>query len=305
MKYLILVFSLCVNLAFSQTQPDSQTLARLKQFRNDFIQSQSDKKFEKLQTYYADDIRLMPEFQKTVNGKTNSLLYDQAFAKRFEVQNYERHETETIDIGARVIESGFFTMKLTLKSKQQTEVVRGKYLDLWQKENGKLLLLTQAWNYDRALPMENEFDFEDVPSENVALQARVPIQNNTSFELAALSLLTEKIVSDHDHKLWTQLYSDDGCFYYSRTPPVAGKKALAEFFEEHARTLVIFDKLDIRSDRIDDFGNFVIAYSSHIAVIHTGDYSGITTGKDLAIWRRETNGSLKIFRHIAMYDWRL
>jgi hypothetical protein len=64
----------------------------------------------------------------------------------------------------------------------------------------------------------------------------------------------------------------------------------------------IFEKLDVRNDRIDDLGNYVIEYASHIAIIRSGDFSGVSTGKDLAIWRREPNGALKIFRHITMYD---
>ena len=302
MKYIIFIFVLCSNAVFSQSRPNEKTLTHLKQFRNDLIQSQSDKKFERLQIYYADDFRLMPEFQETVKGKANTVLYDQAFVKHFEVQDYDRHETEVIDIGARVIEIGFFTMKLTLKAKQQQELVRGKYIDLWQKENEKLLLLTQAWNYDQSLPWENEFHFDEVPSENVALMSHVPIQDNASFELAALNRLIEKTISEHDDKVWVQFYSDDGNFFYSRHAPVAGKKSLTEFLEKHARELPIFEKLDIRNDRIDDLGKFVVEYASHIAIIRAGAFSGVFTGKDLAIWRREPNGSLKIFRHIGMYD---
>ena len=64
----------------------------------------------------------------------------------------------------------------------------------------------------------------------------------------------------------------------------------------------MFEKLDIRNDRVDDLNDFVIEYASHIAIVRNGDWSGVFTGKDLAIWRRTKNGSLKIFRHIAMYD---
>jgi hypothetical protein len=46
----------------------------------------------------------------------------------------------------------------------------------------------------------------------------------------------------------------------------------------------------------------VIEYASHIAIIRDGEYSGVGTGKNIVIWRREKGGSLKIFRGIAMYD---
>ena len=51
-------------------------------------------------------------------------------------------------------------------------------------------------------------------------------------------------------------------------------------------------------------------YASHVANRRSGDHSGVNTGKNLKIWRREADGSLKIFRSIDMYEcapgcWRL
>lgn len=41
---------------------------------------------EIIQTYFAEDIRLMPEFQKTVMNEENALLYWKSFADRFNTQ---------------------------------------------------------------------------------------------------------------------------------------------------------------------------------------------------------------------------
>ncbi len=37
-------------------------------------------------------------------------------------------------------------------------------------------------------------------------------------------------------------------------------------------------------------------------MVRDGDWSGVFTGKDIRIWRREPDGTLRIFRNIAMYD---
>ncbi|HEY5824985.1 MAG TPA: nuclear transport factor 2 family protein, partial [Cyclobacteriaceae bacterium] len=144
--------------------------------------------------------------------------------------------------------------------------------------------------------------FNDIPNTDVALLSHVPVNNPVSFELAALNRLMEKTISEHDESLWLQFYSDDGSFMYSRTPMVKGKSELAAFLNHHVKGLPVFEKLDVRNDHIDDLGNYVIEYASHIAIVRSGDFSGVFTGKDLAIWRREKNGSLKIHRHIGMYD---
>src|SRR5271170_3337343 len=173
MKYFFIMLSLCS----IPSQAQENIRVQLDQFRKDFVQCQSDQKVDRLQPYYGDDLRFMPEFQKTIMGKKNASLYLQAFARHFDVRNYERHETEVIDLGERVVEIGFFIANLSPKTKQPI-TVRGKYLDLWKKDNGKLWLITQAWNYDQSLPWESEFQLDEVPSENVALQSHVQVKDN-------------------------------------------------------------------------------------------------------------------------------
>ncbi len=300
---LIIPLCFCAQLVFAQlnTKADDQTLKWLKQFRADYIKSKSGKA-EQVQSYYDNAVRLMPEFQKTIIGKENVLIYEKAFSNRFDVSSYDRTESEIIDLGTRVIETGSFTQAITLKQTKQSAEIKGKYLDLWIRENGKLSLVTQAWNYNHSLEWEDKLKFNEVPYVDVALQAHVPINNAISFELAALNRLMERTVSEHDNQVWLQFYADDGQFLYSRHEPVTGKKEINLFLEEHVKGLPVFEKLDVRNDRIDDLGQYVVEYASHIAIIRHGDFSGVFTGKDLAIWRREPNGSLKIFRHIGMYD---
>jgi hypothetical protein len=74
------------------------------------------------------------------------------------------------------------------------------------------------------------------------------------------------------------------------------------FLAAHAKELPVFETLDIRTDRIDDLGRYVIEYASHIAGFRVGDQSGVTTGKNTVISRREPGGALRGFRGMATYD---
>ncbi len=284
-------------------QADAKTIEFLRNFRSDYIKSILTKKPELVANYYAENLRLMPEFQMTIMGKSNALLYHQAFSKRFETQEYDRNQIETLDLGSKVVEFGLFTLKTKVRNNGEQHTIQGKYLDVWEKgENGQLTLITEAWNYNHVLPIEEKLRFEEVPTANIALAAHVPINSNISFELAALNRLAEVTITQHDAKIWSQFYADDAMLYYSRSPIYKGKKAIREFHEKHVKEIPVFEKLDIRTDRIDDLGNYVIEYASHIAIIRDGEYSGVGTGKNMVIWRREKGGSLKIFRGIAMYD---
>ena len=288
----------------SNVKAEDETGAYLQKFRSDYIRSILDKKPGMIQLYYADDIRFMPEFQKTIIGKANVLAYHNAFSTRFNIQSYNRTEIEVLDLGLRMVELGMFVMKIQLKATGKEYEVNGKYLNIWdKKENQDPVLITEAWNYNHSLEIEDQFRFEDVPEIDIALQSHVPINTNIRFELAALNRLMEATISQHDAKIWSQFYSDDGMFIYSRHPIYKGRKALDEFLEKHVRNdLPVFEKLDIRNDRVDDLGDYIIEYASHIAIWRSGEYSGVNTGKDIRIWRRGADCSLKIFRAMGMYD---
>ncbi len=279
-----------------------KTATYLSKFRADYAKSILGKT-ELLENYLSENIRLMPEFQKTILGKVNALGYYKAFSSRFIVTDYRRNEMEILDLGTRVIEIGNFIEKIKLKNGDKEYNIDGKYLSLWERlENGNLTLITEAWNYNHQLDIEPLLKFEEIKGVDIALQSHLPIDSPVRFELAALNKLMEATVSQHDSKLWKQFYTDDGMFLYSRNPIYQGRKAIDKFLEEHTKDLPIFEKLDIRNDRIDELDNYVIEYASHIAIIRNGEFSGVFTGKDLAIWRRGSQGSLKIFRHIGMYD---
>ncbi|CCH52411.1 hypothetical protein BN8_01413 [Fibrisoma limi BUZ 3] len=285
------------------TKADGQTLARLNQFRTAYTNSLLAGTCTFIQDYYADSVRLMPEYQKTVKSKFNARLYYQSFLARFRVLAYSRQDVEVFDLGTRVVEVSLFTMNLVHKSSGQQHELQGKYLTIWsQSATGQLLLLTEAWNYNHPVPWRDELLFAEVPVINVALDAHVPVSTPLHFELAALNLFQEAIISQHDERLWAQFYTDDARFLYSHNRPYSGRLEIDAFLKEHVKQLPVFEKLAIRNDQIDDSGRFVIEYASHIAVVKNGDWSGVGTGKDIRIWRREPGGALKIFRHMAMYD---
>lgn len=298
---LILINS--TNVFTQSLQPDANTAGYLKKFRHNYVNSILSKTPENLMEYFADDIRMMPEFQKTMIGKNNALAYYKAFAKRFDVKEYSSNTSETFDIGSRIVEFGSFTVRMVNTNTSQEQVLKGKYFNIWVKEgNVPLKLITEGWNYDHPVKTADEFKFEEVPVVNIAVQSHLPVSNNISFELAALNGLQESVISHHDDRIWAQFYTDDIKFYYSNNPVCNGRKEMDSFLSKHVQELPIFEKLDIRTDRIDELGKYVLEYASHIAIIRAGDYSGVHTGKDIRIWRRENNGSLKIFRGMAMYD---
>jgi ketosteroid isomerase-like protein len=294
-----------ISVAFTQNHllPNEKVTAQLSRFRSDYIRSMINKEPDIMTVYRAEDFRLMPEFQKAILGKTNSAAYYKAFFNRFDIRAYTRKEIELLDLGSMVVEIGIFNETMKLKDSVKDYMIRGKYFNVFKKlANDQLLLLTEAWNYDHSLPDEDQMRFKGLAVYDVALMPHLPVNSNISFELAALNRLMEDAVSHRDASLWLQFYTDDAMMCHSRAPLDSGRAALKVYLEAHCRYIPVMEKLDIRNDRIDNLGNYVIEYASHTAIWRNDESSGVGLGKDLRIWRREKDGSLKIFRHIGMYD---
>jgi ketosteroid isomerase-like protein len=288
----------------STMKVDERTVSSLNKFRTDYCKSMLDGKTDRLQIYYADTIRLMPPFQKTVLGKVNASSYYRAFTNRFTIHTYTRNEIEMLDLGQQVLEIGEMTMRMTLKSTGKEFDIAAKYLNLWVKtKNGEPRLLTEAWNGDQYYgELHDQLRFDDFPSIHIALQPNVPVTNDIRFELAALNRLLDATVTNHDGNTWSLYYSDDAKLLASYYPICHGKKAIEDYIQMHVKELPTFEELDIRNDRIDDLGNYVVEYASHIASWKNGNSSGVSMGKNIRIWRRQPNHSLKLFRSIGMYD---
>jgi len=84
-------------------------------------------------------------------------------------------------MGERVAEIGVFTANLSPKGSQPV-AMRGKYVDLWKKTNGKRCSITQAWNTISLFPGNRNFTLMKCLQKNVALQGHVPVKDNISFE---------------------------------------------------------------------------------------------------------------------------
>lgn len=283
----------------------SQDVATQKAYLQDFAQRYThmylEEDFSEVDGFYSDSVRLMPEFQPTVLSKQHAAAYFQAFFNRFEVQSYQRAVYEVLDLGSRLIELG--TFRITFADTARSYELQGKYFNIWLSRPGeKPKLFTEAWNYDHSVDFAEQLRFTSVPTVKMALEPHLPIQDNISFELAGLNALMERIISEKDGRLWPMFYADDGITFHSFSPMVVERKALDHYFEAHAQEMPVFEKLDVRTDRIDELDGYVIEYATAIANWRRDLYSGISTSKNIRLWKRQANGSLKIYRMIAMYD---
>jgi ketosteroid isomerase-like protein len=305
-RSLFLAATLLANVATPAAEPREvvrEHRAALDAYRTALVRAYLDGKPEDAVRPLAGNVRLMPAYQKTVVGKADAASYHQAFLKRFVVSAYERKPLEVADLGARVMETGRFTMTLAVRGSAETHTIAGKYLDLWEKSAaGALALHTAAWNHDEPPKIAEQLRIAEVPAVHMGLQARVPITAGVSFELAALQRLQEAAIIQRDGKTWGLFYTDDAVSLANHGGVVSGRKALDEYHVAHAKALPVFEKLDLRTHQIDDLGEYVVEYASGVVTWKVDEYSGVSLGKGLLVWRRSKDGQLRVWRSISMYD---
>ncbi|WP_405207283.1 DUF4440 domain-containing protein [Aquimarina sp. LLG6339-5] len=258
---------------------------------------------EMIEGYYSDDIYLMPAFQKTLIGKENAMRYHKAFFDRFDIIEYKRKNIEALDLGSQICVLGEFTMKIRLKNGTAVEELNGKYMNIWIKQETNISLLSEIWNYNHHTDITEQLKFDNIPGTILAYQEHLPINSNIRFEIASINHFTEEFIAQRDHTLWAQLYADDAIAFFSYKPMFKDKTTLDKFIKDHVVELPIFEKLDIRNNYINDLGDYVVNYASHIANWRNNEHSGISTGKGIKIWQRAPNGTLKIVRQISTYDY--
>jgi ketosteroid isomerase-like protein len=272
-------------------------------YRSEVARAVLDENADRIVSRYSENIRLMPPYNGSVFGRDGARAYHAALFERFDVRKYHRDEVKTFDLGSRLIEVGRFTMTLATRSDGASHDISGGYMDIWAQVAGKpVSLITHVWNTDRYPDIANDLRFSNVPSVRTALQAHLPINDNLSFELAALNKLLEVAITQRDGKVWSMFWADDAVLLSNQHGIQQGRAAIDEHLSREAQGPTIFEKLDIRNDAIDPAGRFIIEYASHVASWRNADSSGVNTGKNIRLWRREPDGALKMICGIGTYD---
>lgn len=292
-----------VALAAPPPAPSATDQATLQEYRTRYVRGMLAGDPGLLSLAGEESLRLMPITQPTVFGAANAAAYYRAFLTRFTVRDYTRTSAGQFDLGPRVVEIGRFVLKLTNKNTGESFDLIGKYLDAWERQpDGGLQLVTAAWNCDTWLPQAETLRFTEVPSVRTAFEPRAPIASEVSFELAALGLLHEMAVVQRNVALWSRFYADDAILLANNGGLYVGRKAVDDYIAAHGPQLPVFEKLDLRTDRIEERGDYVFEYASQVANWRRGDATGVSTGKNLRIWRREPNHALKVILAIGAYD---
>ncbi|MEM6802294.1 MAG: nuclear transport factor 2 family protein [Bacteroidota bacterium] len=276
-------------------------LADLDRFEEASVQSLLEADAALRSIFYTKESFLMAEYQKVLKEGDHIEQYYQAFLTRYKVTNYKKERIEVLDLGGWILETGRFQMELSSRSGASHESYEGKYQNLWRlEEKGDWKIFAEAWNYSHQVEDWESLSFPELGSYN-HLGSTV---EGIPLEILGLNKISEEIISQHDAKRWAQLYDEAGMLLYSHSPFYQGKKAISAHLVEHVKGLPTFNRLDIGTFFIEELDEYIIELGNHEVDWSYGDRQGISRGKNIRIWKKYPNASMKIYRQAAMYDLR-
>lgn len=269
--------------------------------RSDYIQGMNGESVSLIVGHYAADIRLMPEANPIVLGVGNAKLFFTSLFRQYDNIRYTREKTRLLEMEGYIAEIGVY--RFEAKNGEGIErKVEGSYVNLWQIDGVRYRLIADIWNFDHGIDFKHEMQFNQVPSVVTALQGHVPINTPMALELAAYGALSDLTIPLRDGHVIGQFYADDAMILSNYRAPIIGGEAIRAHWLEYAKKLASFETLQSRSDKIIPAGEYVIQFASHIAAWRSETATGVSTGKHLRIWKRQTHGGIRTLVLISAYD---
>ncbi|MDB4292981.1 hypothetical protein N9954_06185 [Maribacter sp.] len=269
---------------------------QLESLKEASIKAAITKDFGKIEKQYTDDAILMAEYQPTIEGRETIALYYNEIFKRQQIKSYTKEITEIINLDSTFIEIGIFK-KVFLEADTDTEQVQnGKYWNTWAlAKNDSLKLKGEAFGFFHPIENPNSL-LVDLP-ENGRQAA-----NNVPLELRAYRALGEKGVQERDGILRAEMYSHDGKFMPFADTTKTGMSELQPYLIAYNSGNVKIDSIHTYTHRYENHQDYILEYSKFYVSWQVPNFSGVTTGKGVRIWKREEDNTLRIFRQLGSHN---
>jgi ketosteroid isomerase-like protein len=260
---------------------------------------------ERRMVHYTADSISNPDYQPRLFGLDAIARYYRVLASRQRVGAHAFRTTEILPLGEEnVLELGRFELAYTLLADGASHRHQGRYAHLWRREpDGSLKLKAEVWGYFERI--ENPAS-HSLGEREAAGRAAPPGDPVVEAELGRLNVLDAEAVKTHDAAAKIARYADDAIYMpYADTPKVGIDEIRAHLvrYTEQGRG-VTFESVRVWNEGFEALDRYVVEYPKFEVRWRNGQDSGIVSGGGLRLWRRQADGSLKMFRQIATHDHR-
>lgn len=255
-------------------------------------------------TVFGPEVRIMPEYQKTMTGPDHAALYYETLFDGIDINLFDKTLTETIPIDMLKVDIGAFTLNYTAAQSAEAKEVSGHYFDVWEESAaGDYVLIAQAWNFDSVYTEIRETTmFDTLPGIHLAFTPSVPVDSGAAFDHLAVNLYNDAAMIRQQSDILYHVYSEDAVMYPHDSGPRVGQETIKEFLEDYTSGWPSFDYIKTASHRIEGTAPYAMSLISYNLRWDSLDNSGVSIGKGIRIMKRNEDGSLRTYRVISMHD---
>ena len=251
-----------------------------------------DQNIKAIQKISTSDAIFMLDYQRTLRGHEHiQQYYKQLFAEQ-KIKSLRKDITETITLGDYVIEIGIFMKTLTRTSDNVEINHEGKFWHIWKKIDGEIRLFSYVEGYHKELD-RNEY---------VVVDMGIEPKNNGNLELIAYAALDEKAIREWDPEIRINLYTDDAIFYPFADSAKVGIETLKPYLRSYHQYDILIDLIKSKPFEFVYLNDYVLQFSTFEVDWRFEESSGTNKGKGIKLWKRQSDQSLKIYRHIGLHN---
>ena len=253
-------------------------------------------------SFYEDRVISMPEYQPILTGKDEiSVFYEEIF-KRQEIRTLQKNAEEIFRYDSTLVEFGTFTKEYVAPDNNQViNAQNGKYCHVWNlHSDGSLKIKGEAYGFFH--PIEKPEALTVLIKNTHASQSDTYEFDYIPLELRAYNALNEKYVTIRDGALRSEIYAEDGKYMPFQEPTVSGKDIKPYLMEYSSRGTVSIDSVSVYTYHYEYFPKYILEYSRFKVRWSREGTSGRTEGKGFRVWKRQDDGSLKMYRQIGTHN---
>ena len=297
---LIIITSSCGTKKQSQENINTKTEQAIRLLTRELDDAESKPALSECVARYTELAILMPEYQVTLTGRNEIENYYREIFKKQHIKTINRNPREFIHLRNSIIVIGTFKREYGTHNNDSLITLNGKYWQVWTQGTDTYRIKGEAFGYFH--PVDHPESL--IISENQRQPDESEIQIEVPFELKAYNALMEKGVRQRNAPLRIAFFTEDGIFYPFADSAVVGLAQLKPYLTAYSSGgTVTIESVSCYTLSFEDLGDHILEYAMFKVEWSHANGSGKTEGKGIRIWRRQSNGSLKLFREIGTHNY--
>jgi ketosteroid isomerase-like protein len=252
-----------------------------------------------LTSFYDEQAVCMPEHDNTLYHKKDIQKYFKHWFALAKTNDYQRtiYEIQTHD--DYVFEIGTFTHNFSLAGKEPYHYA-GKYFNVWKLKGNDLSLMAEIWGSN--VPFDDKV-LPDIPNKPLKMDHILDVPKKLEAEVKGRNSIIAALVKARNGGEHADLFMSDAIYLTYYSPMFVGIENIKAYFLDHEKPDDgIIDPLLLYTSKIIDLDSLVLEYGFYHVGWKYGNDSGIVKGKSINLWKRDSKGTLMMYRQMVNHD---